>query len=61
MAAVLFAFGTGHLAAWQWVAGLTGGVLAFAAVVVVTGEVSRTELRELALLVLRRARATTPA
>jgi O-antigen/teichoic acid export membrane protein len=61
MAAVLFAFGTDHLAAWEWVAGLTGGVLAFAAVVLVTGEVSRAELRELAQLVLRRSRATTSA
>lgn len=44
-AAVLLAFGTSDLAAWQWVAGLAGGLVAFVAVLVATGELTPAELR----------------
>ncbi len=40
MAAVLLAAGTGHVSTVGWVAGSVGGVAAFTAVLLVTGEIS---------------------
>jgi PST family polysaccharide transporter len=54
MAAVLFAFGTHHLAVWEWIAGGLGGFAAFAAVILLSREVSIAELRALPGVVLGR-------
>ena len=56
MAAVLLPFGTGpgDLALWEWFAGLAGGTIAFAAVLLATREVTPAELRELRARVRRR-------
>jgi O-antigen/teichoic acid export membrane protein len=45
MAAVLFVAGTGALSLARWLLGGIGGLAAFAAVLLVTGEVSRYEIR----------------
>jgi O-antigen/teichoic acid export membrane protein len=45
MAAVLLVFGTNDLSALDWVAGLAGGLAAYAVVLVVLGEFTRGELR----------------
>jgi O-antigen/teichoic acid export membrane protein len=45
MAGVLLAFGTDDLAVWEWVAGLAGGGAAFAAVILLTRELTVADLR----------------
>jgi O-antigen/teichoic acid export membrane protein len=58
MAFVLLAVGTSHLSVLQWVVGLLGGAVAFAAVLFATREVTPADVRGLVGLVRRR---TAPA
>jgi hypothetical protein len=54
MAAVLFAFGTDDLSLLDWIAGGVGGLAAFAAVLLLTRQVTLDELRTLGAAVRRR-------
>ena len=56
MAGVLFAFGTDDLALWEWVAGLAGGTAVFAAVILLTREISLGELRAMPRVLRGRGR-----
>ncbi len=55
-AGVLLLFGTDDLAAWEWIAGGAGALVAFMAVIVALGEVSLAQLRALPRVVMARAR-----
>ena len=50
MAGVLALVGTGSLSPWEWLLGAGGGAAAYVAVLVLSGETNRSELRELALI-----------
>jgi len=54
MSGVLLAFGTGNLSVWQWLGGAACGSAAYLAALLLTREVTRAELREVASMARRR-------